>query len=367
MRRTLKLALPLLAALLAGCPTSSASLPLINSFTATPSSVHLGNKTTLAWDVSGATSISIDNGVGPQTGHSVDVTPSTTTTYTLTATGPGGSVPATVTVTVLPAVAKPVITEFSASPNDVPFNGSTNLSWTVTGANSISVTDGTTTTDLTTKTPPYAWTLGTAASYTFTLTATNDGGSVTSTALVTTHSPVLHLQYTDPTSTTAKILLVRNASSTGNRLVLDVKVGATPITAFGFAMNVPVQASSNGMIALDTNLSPAGLIGGGAINIGSGPATGAVILGGPAMPNILSMGVAKHKATAADGDVAWAANSTLFSIAFTMTASAADGTTVFLGSAAMADPKFRAAAMTKAGTQAATSTDVALGDFVISL
>src|SRR5262249_38698540 len=152
--------------------------------------------------------------------------------------------------------------------------------------------------------------------YTFTLTATNDGGSVTATALLTTHSPNLHLQYTDPTSSTAKILMVRNASSTANRLVLDVKVGSNDITAFGSALNVPVQVESSGMIALDTGVSPNGLIGGGAINFGSSPATGAVILGGPAMPNVLSIGVAKHKATAGDGDVTWTAGSTLFSLAF---------------------------------------------------
>lgn len=356
-------------ALLASC--SSGSPPQINSFTATPDSIHAGQKTTLAWQVSNATSLAIDNGVGPRAGQSVDVTPAASTTYTLTATGPGGSVTAQAAVSVGPAIPKPVISAFAASPNDVVVGGTTMLTWTVTAPDSdpltaLSVSDGTTTKDVT-ATNSTVWVLGSASSYTLTLTATNDGGSVSRTALLTTHSPNLHLQYTDPTSATAKIKLVRNASSTANRLVLDVKVGAAAVSAFGFAMNIPVLAESNGMIALDGNLAPAGLVGGGAINVGGSPVTGAVLLGGAAMPDVLSMGVAKHKNLAGDGDDTWAPGATLFSIAFTMTGAAADGHTVFLGATAMANAKFRAAALTRAGIEAVSKQDIAIGDFVISL
>ncbi|HUJ24923.1 MAG TPA: hypothetical protein VLW85_02820, partial [Myxococcales bacterium] len=266
------------------------------------------------------------------------------------------------------AVASPAITNFQVSPNDVPQGGTVNVSWAVTGTvTALSVTDGVTTRDITTASSPVSWVVGSQNSYTFTLTATNDGGSVQQTFPVTTHNPLLHLQYTDPGSTTAKILVVKNASSTSNRLVLDVKVGSAPVTAFGFAMNIPVQAASNGMIALDGNLTPNGIIGGGAINFGSTPSTAAAILGGPAMPNVFSVGVARRKTLSTDGDVSWPANSVLFSLVFTMTGSAQAGTTVFVGSTAMADPKFRAAALTKAGTEAVSAPAVAIGDFVISL
>src|SRR5205814_2341546 len=173
--------------------------PVINDFQATPASVHLGNKTMLSWDVSGASQISIDQGVGVQQGHSVDVTPGAVgdTTYTLTATGLGGTVTKATTVTVLGAVAKPVIESFTASPNDVPYNGATTLTWKVTGATALSVSDGTNHYDVTGLTAR-GFTVGSAASYTFTLSASNDGGTVTATALVTTHAPVKHFQYTDP-------------------------------------------------------------------------------------------------------------------------------------------------------------------------
>jgi hypothetical protein len=74
--------------------------PVINSFTATPSSIDIGSSTTLAWSVDDAESISIDNGVGVQTGTSVVIFPGSNTTYTLTATNADGSTTKTVTVTV---------------------------------------------------------------------------------------------------------------------------------------------------------------------------------------------------------------------------------------------------------------------------
>ncbi|MGD1090719.1 MAG: Ig-like domain repeat protein [Bryobacteraceae bacterium] len=90
---------------------ASAPPPTINSFAAAPSSVNQGQSTTLYWSVSGATTISINNGVGTVTGSSVTVSPSQTTTYTLTALGVGGSVSAQAIVTVVTApTGEPIIT-----------------------------------------------------------------------------------------------------------------------------------------------------------------------------------------------------------------------------------------------------------------
>ena len=69
----------------------------------TPSVISAGDQTTLRWETSDATTVTIDNGVGsvPTVGVKA-VTPTTTTTYHLTATGPGGSADASATVTVNP-------------------------------------------------------------------------------------------------------------------------------------------------------------------------------------------------------------------------------------------------------------------------
>ena len=80
-------------------------LPVIDSFTATLDIIIEGESSTLAWETTNVTSVSIDQGVGSQpVDGSVVVSPAVTTTYTLTATGPGGVAMAGATVTVIPLV-----------------------------------------------------------------------------------------------------------------------------------------------------------------------------------------------------------------------------------------------------------------------
>lgn len=78
----------------------SAGGPEIAFFTATPSSIPAGGSAVLSWGVSGATTVSIDNGVGDVSGMATkSVSPSATTTYTLTATNSAGSSTARATIT----------------------------------------------------------------------------------------------------------------------------------------------------------------------------------------------------------------------------------------------------------------------------
>lgn len=83
--------------------------PSITAFSAGPSTITAGQSSTLSWTVSGATSLSLDNGIGTVTGSSRSVTPSSTTTYVLTATNGGGSVTASATVTVTGAGGSSVV------------------------------------------------------------------------------------------------------------------------------------------------------------------------------------------------------------------------------------------------------------------
>jgi hypothetical protein len=157
---------------------SSTPVPVIASFAATPASVVSGGSSTLAWSVTGATSISIDNGVGTVTGTSVTVTPTATTTYTLTATNAGGPATATATVTVTPAPA-PVIVSFTATPSTIARGASSTLAWTVTGATTLSIDNGIgTVTGTSVVVTPATTTI-------YTLMATNAGGPATSTATIT--------------------------------------------------------------------------------------------------------------------------------------------------------------------------------------
>ncbi len=81
-----------------------ANPPVISYFLANPASAGPGIKTTLLWATSGATSVTIDHGVGTVTGNSATVSPTAATTYTLTATNGAGHVTATTTVSYIPLV-----------------------------------------------------------------------------------------------------------------------------------------------------------------------------------------------------------------------------------------------------------------------
>jgi hypothetical protein len=92
---------------LAGC-SSSGTGPTITSFTATPTTLPTtGGSVTLAWTVGGATSLSINQGVGsvtPLTTGSTTAQVTATTTFTLSATNSGGTTTSTAQVNVAPAI-----------------------------------------------------------------------------------------------------------------------------------------------------------------------------------------------------------------------------------------------------------------------
>ncbi len=95
-----------LLAVLAGCSGTTGGIrgdgaPVIQSFGAQPATIAAGGSSTLAWSVTGATQLSIDQGVGAVTGTSIPVSPAATTTYTLTAVNAAGSSTASATVTVI--------------------------------------------------------------------------------------------------------------------------------------------------------------------------------------------------------------------------------------------------------------------------
>lgn len=170
----------------AGNRTSVVSAPPAapsGTFSASPSTIILGQSTTLSWTSANATSASIDNGVGsvtPVAGGSVVRSPTTTTTYTLTLTGPGGSTPKTASVTVL----QPPTSSISASPSTINAGQSTTLSWTSTNATSASISGiGSVATSGSMNVSPGSTT-------TYTLTVNGPAGSHNSSAGVTVIQPI---------------------------------------------------------------------------------------------------------------------------------------------------------------------------------
>jgi hypothetical protein len=77
------------------------AVPIIASFTASPAALPDGGGTaTLSWTVTGATSVSLDHGIGNVTASSQSVSVTATATYTLTATNAIGTSTATTSIVV---------------------------------------------------------------------------------------------------------------------------------------------------------------------------------------------------------------------------------------------------------------------------
>jgi len=84
------------------------------SLSASPNTVDKGGSTTLTWQTTNATDISIDGIGAVQPNGSQQVTPADSTTYHLTAKGPGGTQEATARVTVNAPAAPPAPTASAA-------------------------------------------------------------------------------------------------------------------------------------------------------------------------------------------------------------------------------------------------------------
>ncbi len=145
MKKFIYLSLSLLLVLVAGCSAGQSkptTPPVIIAFTVSPSSINPGGTTTLLWNVTGATTVSIDPGIGQMDiAGTMDVQPTQSTTYTINAINAAGVMTQTAAVTVT-APNPPVIVAFMAAPDTVTAGQSANLQWNVTGATTVSIDQG---------------------------------------------------------------------------------------------------------------------------------------------------------------------------------------------------------------------------------
>ena len=162
--------------------------PVIGFFRSSPTVIQSGSSSTLSWQIATggrATTISIDQGVGAVTFDadgrgSVSVSPTVTTEYRMTVTNSEGSPTADATVTVGADVDPPVIDTFTADPTAITEGESVSLAWTTTNATSVQLADNPATLAL-----DGSLTVTPTETTIYTLEATNDNSSVTSTLTVT--------------------------------------------------------------------------------------------------------------------------------------------------------------------------------------
>jgi hypothetical protein len=197
-----------------------AAKPAIASFAAAPASVAAGKAVTLNWSVTGATALTIDNGVGSVlNAASKQVSPTVTTTYKLTASNSAGSVSAQTTVTV--TAAAPVISSFKATPASIQAGQSATLAWTVTGATTLSI-DGGVGNVLNTSSRA----VSPSQTTTYTLTAGASGASVSS-SLTVTVTPARDTQ--PPTAPT-----LRPAAARSDRVDLEWSASTDNVGVTGY-------------------------------------------------------------------------------------------------------------------------------------
>lgn len=163
---------------------------VINSFYADPAEIALGEETTLKWSVSNANKIELTapgfTTEDVTTWSGAIVSPTDTIIFTLTAINDAGRTTATCEVKVnIPVKILPEIKEFKCTPQWVDYGATTELYWYVENAKKVEINQGIGQVPATGPQPDViAGTHRTAlltSSTTWTLTATNDDGSVTDT------------------------------------------------------------------------------------------------------------------------------------------------------------------------------------------
>ena len=197
------------------------------SFSASPTTIALGQSSTLTWNVTNSTSVVI-GGVGPVgPSGTQSVFPTQTTTYVLQATGPGGTAQNQATVTVS---AQTVISLFSASPTVVNEGDSSTLTWSVQNATGVTIDNG-----IGAVSSSGSMQVKALQTTTYTLTATGST-MATATTTVSVTPPPLPLQ--------VSIRAVPNAVQAGQPVTLVWSTtGATNATLDG--ASVELNASKN--------------------------------------------------------------------------------------------------------------------------
>ena len=222
---------------------------LINSFSANPDFIKPGENSVLNWHVTGVSNVTIEPGIGVvEPAGSLKVSPASTTTYKLTASNGDkeDAVYCTLTVEKNPVSPEnasssnlsseeenltpqkkpasqeqlPSISSFNAKPDTVEKGESSNLVWSVSKASKVSIEPGIGTVGLTGSQRIFP-----DETTTYTLTATNELGSVDATKVVSVQEP--------PTPTTQE-----PDSTPGSTALISVPEQLSPVDGIEFDSSI---------------------------------------------------------------------------------------------------------------------------------
>jgi hypothetical protein len=197
------------------------------SCTVSPANITAGETATISYATANADTVTISGIGNVDPAGNRQVTPTETTTYTLTANNVRGPVTCTVTVQVMERIQAPRIVTFAANPMTITAGQSSTLTWNVENADSVSISGiGTVASQGSQQVSP-------TANNTYTLTATNRGGTSQATATITVN-PV---EPGDPAPTlTACVAAPATSPSPGSPVVISYT--ATNATSISFSPSV---------------------------------------------------------------------------------------------------------------------------------
>ncbi len=184
------------------CPAPTVTLA------AQPTSVLLGQTSTLSWSSQYATSLDLEPGIGTVAAQgSIAVSPQLSTTYTLTATGTGGTTKATSTIN----VSQPAPTAtLSGLPTSITAGQSSTLTWSSQYATSLDLEPG-----IGTVAAQGSIAVSPQLTTTYTLTANGSGGTYNTSAAITVNPSGVQLYPGDD------IQAAVNANPTGTTFILN--------------------------------------------------------------------------------------------------------------------------------------------------
>lgn len=308
-------------AALAAIAFKDASLPIISSFSATPSSIQPGATSTLAWNIIGTpTSVSVDNGIGSQstaTSSSVVIGPAVTTTYTLSVANSYGTTTASTTVSVgAPTAPQSLAAAFGNTQVSLSWiapttdNGSAITNYLIYDRQTGSQTFSLATTISPTQTNAIITSLTNGQGYDFEVVARNaNGDSLSSNVVSTTPCAVpgaptnvaamasgydsAVISFSIPSSNGSAITKYTvtsspdniTATSTGNNITVGGLASGTSYTfsvvATNIAGNSAASVSSNGTVPVTTHNSPilnfSDITSGPKTGLGDGKGSGAIV------------------------------------------------------------------------------------------
>ncbi len=267
--------------------SSAAPIPTQISivFTATPPSIAGGQSSTLSWNVTGATAVTIAPGLGTVALQgSAPVTPSQTTTYLLTASN--GPVQQTAQVTVVVGSTQTQVQFCYATPTNIMPGESATLNWGTQNATSVNITPGVGSVALSGNTA-----VTPSQTTTYTVTATGAAGSTANTCSVTVtvaagQKPRIIQFSANPTSissgqSSTLLWFVENADTVsinngvGNSLALSGTQSVSPTATTTYTLTATNSAgTSTATATVNVAVVPPPVINGFTANPNPSPAPG---------------------------------------------------------------------------------------------